>query len=172
MAKEKKDKKKKKSKNSKTSIGKKKGIIILVIALIVSIGTIVVSKVILWPKYQAFKENRKKEQVEEASAKQKEMGKIYEMEEIRVNTYKSGGRRFALIQLSLETHNDDVLEELEKRNPQIRNLLIKYFRAKTVADLTHPSFTDSSASVLVDEINSLLNQGKISNLFYQDLLIQ
>ncbi len=100
------------------------------------------------------------------------MGEIYELKSFTVNTYKSCGRRFAKIKLSLETHNDKVISELEKRNYQIRNLMLKYFRSKTVDDLTQATFPDSSAKDLIEQINKILSNGKVDNLYYQDLLIQ
>ncbi len=169
MAKVKKEKKKKTSKKS----GSKKGaIIIIIIAILISIATIIMTKLVLWPRYQDYKANKKKAQVEQIDPSKKEVGDIYEMDSFTVNTYQSAGRRFAKIKVSLATSDSDVISELEKRNPQIRDLLIKYYRSKTVADLTHPSFSDSSAAVLVEQINDIISTGKVTHLFYQELLIQ
>ena len=170
MAKEEKTKKKSEKKAPKK--GKKNTALILVLALLISVVTIVMSKVVLWPKYQNYKKQQKKEQVKDIKAKKPEMGEIYELKSFTVNTYKSGGRRFAKIKLSLETHSKDVLAELEKRNPQIRSLMLKYFRSKTVEDLTQPSFPDSSAADLLKQLNRLLSSGKVDNLYYQDLIVQ
>ncbi|SRR6056297_809660 len=162
----------KKEKPGKSSGSKKGAIIIIIVAIVISIATIVLSKIILWPKYQEYQANKKKEQVEQIVPAKKEVGEIYEMDSFTVNTYQSAGRRFAKIKVSLATADNDVISELEKRNPQILDLLIKYYRSKTVADLTHPSFSDSSAAVLVEQINDILSNGKVTHLFYQELLIQ
>jgi len=161
-----------KKKETKPKKSKKGAIIILIVAILVSIATVVLAKIVLWPKYQDIKAKKNKVKVEEISHKKKEIGEIYEMESFTINPHNSGGRRFAKIQLSLEASNKDVIEELDKRNPQIKSIMLKYFRSKTILELTHPAFTDSSASVLIDEVNKVLSTGKVTNLFYQDLLIQ
>lgn len=168
MAKEKTEKKvEKKPKNNK-----KVALIILIVAVVMSIGAIVLTKLILWPWYQERQTEGKKEKVEEIATKKRGIGMIYEMDAITVNTYQSSGRRFANIKVSLETHSKEVMEELEKRDPQIMSIMINYYRSKTVLELTQPTFTDSSAAILIDKINEILTSGKVTNLFYQDLLIQ
>lgn len=164
--------KKKKEIEKKVKKSNKNAIIIIVIAVVVSIATVILARIVLWPKYQDIKANKNKEKVEEISHKKKEIGEIFEMEAFTINPLNSGGRRFAKIQLSLETSNKDVITELEKRNPQIKSIMLKYFRSKSILDLTHPTFTDSSAAVLIEEVNKVLSSGKVINLFYQDLLIQ
>ncbi|MBN2280467.1 MAG: flagellar basal body-associated FliL family protein [Candidatus Marinimicrobia bacterium] len=167
MAKEEKKPKEKKQKS------KRGAFIIIIAALIVSVGTVVFTKIVLWPKYQNIKARKNKVKVEEIVAqKKKDIGEIFEMEPFTINPLNSGGRRFAKIQLSLEAPNKEVLEELGKRNPQIQSILLKYFRSKTILELTSPTFTDSSSVILIKEINKVLSSGKVTNLFYQDLLIQ
>ena len=164
-----------KAKKKETTVKKKSknGIIIIIIAAIfVSILTVVFAKIVLWPKYQEIKTNKNKEKIEEIATRKKEIGEIFEMEPFTINPLNSGGRRFAKIQLSLETSNKEVIEELTKRKPQIKSIMLKYFRSKTILELTHPTFTDSSATVLIDKVNEVLSTGKVTNLFYQDLLIQ
>jgi len=165
MAKEKKVKAKKYNSNRKGT-----GLVVLFI-LLVAIGTVVFSKMVLWPKYQDYVSNQKKIEVAGVTVKA-DIGEIYEMEDFTVNTFQSGGRRFANIKLALETKNEQVVEELKKRNPQIRDMMLKYFRSKTVLELTNPAFPDSSASELVDEINQILTTGEVTNLFYLDLIVQ
>ena len=94
------------------------------------------------------------------------------MSSFTVNTFNSNGRRFAKIKLSLETFDKSVIGELKKRNPQIRSLMLKYFRSKTVEDLTGPTFPDISAKDLIQQVNILLSSGKVSNLYYLDLIVQ
>eukprot|EP01156_Anaeramoeba_ignava_P001996 Anaeramoba_ignava/a217287_100.p4 GENE.a217287_100~~a217287_100.p4 ORF type:complete len:174 (-),score=21.32 a217287_100:2516-3037(-) len=173
MAKVRKQKTEEKSvKTPAKKIGKKGTIVIILLALIISVGTVVLSKVVLWPKYQEMKNHKKKEKVEKVKAVKPEIGEIYQLESFTVNTYQSAGRRFAKISLSLETYDKDVIPELEKRNPQIRSLMLKYFRSKTVDDLVNPTFPDSSAKDLIEQLNGILTSGRIANLYYQDLIVQ
>lgn len=165
-------KKQKEEKKQAKKSSKKSAMLIIVAAIIISIATVVLSKLVLWPKFQEIKNNKKKEKVEKIKSPKPEIGEIYEMASFTVNTYESSGRRFAKIKLSLETYDKEVISELEKRNPQIRSLMLKYFRSKTVLDLTNPTFPDSSAKDLVGKINKLLSSGSVSNLYYQDLIVQ
>jgi len=159
-------------KETKPKKNKKGAIIIIIVAIVVSIATIVLTKIVLWPKYQEVKAKKNKSKVEQIIIKNKEIGEIFEMDAFTINPLNSGGRRFAKIQLSLEVSNEEVIEELTKRNPQIQSIMLKYFRSKTILELTHPTFTDSSSVILIDEVNKVLSNGKVTNLFYQDLLIQ
>jgi flagellar FliL protein len=100
------------------------------------------------------------------------MGIIYEIRDVTVNTYASQGRRFVVVEMALETHESAVIDELKNREPQIRDLLIKYLRSYTAEQILDLNFQEYSREKLMDLINQRLSSGKVDSLYYTMLVVQ
>ncbi len=151
---------------------KKKISVFIILILLISVSTFALTKIVLYPKFKKYQISKNKIKYEKKSKIKKEIGEILVFDDITVNPNKSNGRRFAVASIAVETFSKDVITELEKRKPQINSMLIKYFRSKTVIELTQPWFQDSSTTVLIKDINQLLVNGRINNLYYLKLVIQ
>jgi len=161
------------SKTSKTFTGERIKWTILVAGIIVAIaGTVLLAKYILWPQYKKYKEQKKVAQKVEEKENGKEMGPIFTIGDLTVNPYGSNGLRFVIAEIALEAESEDSIEELKKREPQIKDLLIRYFRQRSTNQILNPAFQDSSTKSLREEINSRLYKGKIDSLYYLKLVVQ
>ncbi len=149
-----------------------KWILLILFIIAATVGAILLSKHVLWPQYQEYKEKKEVSDIEKEKLKEQEIGPIYKIEELTVNPFGSYGLRFVMAALALEADSEDLLEELEKREPQIRDMLIRYFREKSTNDFLKPSFQDSSAQILMKRINARLFSGKIDSLYYLKLVVQ
>jgi flagellar FliL protein len=172
------DKKKKaaENENSKTSkifTGERIKWTILIVGIIIAIaGTVLLAKYILWPQYKKYKDQNKMAQKVEEKENGKEMGPIFTIGDLTVNPYGSNGLRFVIAEIALEAESEDSIEELKKREPQIKDLLIRYFRQRSTNQILDPAFQDSSTKNLREEINSRLYKGKIDSLYYLKLVVQ
>ena len=161
------------SKTSKTFTGERIKWTILIAGIIVAIaGTVLLAKYILWPQYKKYKEQKKVAQKVEEKENGKEMGPIFTIGDLTVNPYGSNGLRFVIAEIALEAESEDSIKKKKKREPQIKDLLIRYFRQRSTNQILNPAFQDSSTKSLREEINSRLYKGKIDSLYYLKLVVQ
>ncbi|MCF7886413.1 MAG: flagellar basal body-associated FliL family protein [Candidatus Marinimicrobia bacterium] len=171
-------KSKKKNKVSKKSKPKKKSSkeqikwIALIIGTILALGgTTLLAKYVLWPQFKKYKDQK---QVEKKVKEQKEdkLGPIYTIGDLTVNPFGSNGLRFVIAEVALEATSEESLAEIEKREPQIKDLLIRYFRQRSTKQILNPAFQDSSTIKLRKEINKRLYKGTIDSLYFLKLVVQ
>lgn len=106
----------------------------------------------------------------EASEEKEVIGKVVPLEKFIVNLAGSKGRKVASVSMELEVHGDHVLEEIEKRKPQIRDIIIIILSSKTNDEVATREGKDGLRNEIKDTINSFLVQGKISNVFFTEFI--
>lgn len=155
------------------------GIAIVLVVLLI-LGAFVLTRFVLLPTYQAYRVKKElakdlapaKKESPKPAKKKLEMGVIYEIKDITVNTYGSEGRRYAVLEIALETHEPKVIEELKGRDPQVRDLLISYLRTRTAEQILDIDFQEVSRKELTELINQRLTSGKVDSLYYTMLVVQ
>ena len=92
--------------------------------------------------------------------------------EIIVNIQSDDGvERYLKVNATLEVDNDKVKDEVAKRIPQIRDLMITILRTKTKEKIDEKEGKDQIRSEIIDSINHYLVTGKVKNLYFEDFLI-
>lgn len=100
-------------------------------------------------------------------------GEVFAVEEVVINPAGTRGKHFLRLGLALETHSGpEFTAELETRKAQLRDLLIQKFSARTIDELGDPTVREELRLQCIDEINSIVSGGKISNLFFTDYVLQ
>lgn len=102
----------------------------------------------------------------------KAFGQIYMIKDLTVNTAGSRGRRFAVVEISLEIAGSKTFEEVKNREPEIRDALINYLRNYSDIEMSSLTFQKESKKDLVQLINERLYTGVIDSVYYNKLLIQ
>jgi flagellar basal body-associated protein FliL len=152
---------------------KTKRIIYSVFFIIILLGAFSLTKFILLPlsrKYEINKQIKEKELAEKNSIA--EMGLIYVIDDLTVNTRASNGYRIVVAELAIESSKESIIKEIENREPQIRDVLIAYFRSHTAQEISDVSFQEKSRSEIIQIINDHLNSGVIDSVYYVKLILQ
>ena len=76
----------------------------------------------------------------------------------------------ASVSMELEVQGEHVLDEIEKRKPQIRDIIIIILSSKTQEQVDTREGKDNLRNEIKDTINSFLVQGKISNVFFTEFI--
>ncbi|MBN4081305.1 flagellar basal body-associated FliL family protein [Caldithrix abyssi] len=147
------------------------GLIVLSVN-IVSAGAFVLTKFVIMPKYQTYKVAKQLEESEAEKNKMPEMGFVYYFTDFTVNPLGSNGRRFVVVEYAVESKDKKVIDEIKKREPQLRDEFITYLKQHTVDHILSMSFQEKSKSELIQTINNHLNTGVIDSLYYTKLIIQ
>ena len=150
-------------------------VVILVLGVVLALGAFVLTRFVLIPAYTKYKVGKLTEDVveeEEAIQEQREMGMIYLLSDFTVNLANSNGRRFLVAEFAIEASDEEVINEIQLREPQIRNEFITYLRSQSATEAMAMEFQETSKRDLIEIINSRLAAGKIDSLYYTRLILQ
>ena len=94
--------------------------------------------------------------------------------EIIVNLQSQDGMpHYLKVNVTLETEeNEKVKEEVAKRVPQVRDLLISILRSKTKEKIDEKEGKDEIRSEIINGINRFLITGKVRNVYFEDFMVQ
>ncbi|MGH4140929.1 flagellar basal body-associated FliL family protein [Clostridium sp.] len=96
----------------------------------------------------------------------------YSLDEFLVNLTDEDGRRYLKVSVVLGYEdNADLTAELETKKPIIRDAVIATLRAKTTADFSGAG-VDGIKKELIAKVNPTLTKGKISHIYFNDILVQ
>ncbi|HHW71631.1 MAG TPA: flagellar basal body-associated protein FliL [Firmicutes bacterium] len=143
--------------------------------LIVAVALVILATVgSAFTTYLIFRGNTAQApQSEEAKAASKELGPTFELGEFTLNLLSSPNqRRYIRTQVVLEAENKKVVEELEKRKPQIRDSVITIIRSKTAEELSTQAGMESLRLDILHATNAVVAKGEVTDVFFIDLIIQ
>lgn len=99
------------------------------------------------------------------------IGPTYSLGDFVVNLTGSKGYQYVQASIVVEVSTDNVIDELEKRSPQIRDCIIAILRDQTVADIEEPD-AQTIKNRIMASLNSLLYTGQITQVWFTQLVVQ
>jgi flagellar FliL protein len=153
--------------------GKKKLIIIIAAVLIILIGGGGGAFILL--KAPPSEEEPANEQVAMLSPEEIDpsvIGPMVDISEFIVNIISEDGTHFVKTAMSLELTNDIVMEEANKRMPQIRDAIILLLGNKTFEELQDIHGKKQIKAEIESKINSFLTTGQVRNVFLTDFIVR
>jgi len=97
----------------------------------------------------------------------------YSLDESLVNLMDEDGKRYLKVSVYIGYgENDKLTTELTTKKPIIRDVLIEILRSKRTTDFSTVKGVDAIKSELIARINPVLSTGKISHIYFNDLLVQ
>jgi len=106
------------------------------------------------------------------------MGPLYRLDTLIVNLADQGGKRYLRTTMELElkpnekVDNSEVVEEIEKRLPQLRDTILMVLPSKLYADISTTPGKISLRDELVAKLNPLLKKGKILKIYFTEFVVQ
>lgn len=89
-----------------------------------------------------------------------------------VNPAGTGGRRYLKVQVALELSDPTQSQSVETRAPQLRDRIIRELTSRTLNELTDPVAKDEMKETILDELNNVLGEGAIQDLYFTEYVIQ
>ncbi len=142
---------------------KKKTGLIIVIGIVQLVAAVLLVWFFLYPRYLSDNQAQAEESKEEPK---QEIGSLYKITDITVNPKNTMGRRFAVFEVTLEVHSEEVKKELDKFKPIIKDRFIGYFRTKTVGELASHTMWDQIKSDLKGIVNQTLGRKEAVRQLY------
>src|SRR5690554_1288575 len=104
-------------------------------------------------------------------AREVTIGPTYSLGDFVVNLTGSRGYQYIQASIVVEVSTENVIEELEKRSPQIRDCIIAILRDQTVTDIEEPD-AQTIKNRIMASLNSLLYTGQITQVWFTQLVVQ
>lgn len=101
-----------------------------------------------------------------------EVGPMIEISEFIVNIISEEGRHYVKASLTIELDKEEVVEETNKRMPQIRDAILLLVGNKTFEELHDLQGKKQLKAELVSKINSFLQAGRVKAIYFTDFVVQ
>lgn len=98
------------------------------------------------------------------------IGKMIPMETFLVNLSGNRGNKLLKVNMELEVEGKSIAEEIDKRKPQIRDIIIILLSSKTYAQLSSAEGKEFLREEVRDTVNSFLTKGKIKRVHFTEFI--
>jgi len=89
-----------------------------------------------------------------------------------VNPAGSNGERYLKAAITLEMHDPNLVTELEKRLPQIKNQVNNVLSSKTIDQIQTNEDRERLRREIQNRVNALLVGGHVSNVYFEEFVYQ
>jgi flagellar FliL protein len=106
------------------------------------------------------------------AAKGSSIGPLYSFDTFIVNLADPGGIRYLKVSMQAEVDSNKVIDEIEKRNPQVRDLILTVLSSKTYAEVSTPQGKIALKQEIIRRLNLILTTGTVRNVFFTEFISQ
>ncbi|PIE59706.1 MAG: flagellar basal body protein FliL [Desulfobulbus propionicus] len=154
--------------------GGKKKLVIIIVAVLVLLGGGAAAYFLFLKKEPPAAErgNEQTEMIEASALDDNDIGPMVNIDEFIVNIIGEDSAHYVKASLTLELSNEGVMEEANKRMPQIRDAILLLIGNKTFEELQDLQGKKQVKAELKSKINSFLKTGKVKNIFLTDFVVQ
>lgn len=158
----------------------KKGSSKLLLPIVVAVATLlggVVGVLLVAPKLIASREASTAEHSAEETAKAEgekkaERGPLFKIDNLIVNPAGSQGSRFLMVSIAIEAADDKMDEDLRRREPLIRDVVIALLEKQSMESLARPGIRDSLKAAIADTVTILAGSKQRLAVFLPQFVIQ
>ena len=154
----------------------KKVIIIISLAVFIFMAAIGGGFFMLWSKMSQMNapgtEVTAAGEDEEGEEEADTIGPMYSLDSFVVNLAEAGSNSYLRVTMELELDNELLKTELEQRLPQVRNAMLMILPTKKTADINTVDGKLAMRDQLIDEINTFLTTGEVTNIYFTEFVIQ
>jgi len=112
------------------------------------------------------------EQPDKAASLEQTMGPIFSLETFIVNLADKGGSRYLRVTMDLELGDPKLEKELNERLPQVRDSLLMILPSKRFDDISTVQGKTALRDEVMETLNGFLAQGKITNIYFKEFVVQ
>ncbi|MDQ7082638.1 MAG: flagellar basal body-associated protein FliL [Aquificota bacterium] len=116
---------------------------------------------------------KEKEEVPKPTVSPEAVGVMYKLEPaFIVNLADPELTMYARVSVTLELASPEVVTEVQKREPIIRDAVIEILSNKTSRELRSPEGREQLKLEIIKRINTILVQGGIRNVYFTEFVVQ
>ncbi len=144
-------------------------VILLVALLLLGGGGFGVYYFFLAPKPPTAEELAK---MEAEKSKKPQILTVFALKPFVVNLADNKGRRYLKVSMKLELSSDELMEEVEKRQPQIRDVILTLLSSKTSNEVNSMEGKFLLREEIIKRVNTFLVTGKITKIYLEEFVVQ
>ena len=107
-----------------------------------------------------------------ANSLEQPLGPIFSLATFIVNLADKGGNRYLRVTMDFELGNPELETELNKRLPQVRDCILMILPSKRFDDISSVEGKIALRDEILEKLNSLLIQGKVTNIYFKEFVVQ
>lgn len=100
------------------------------------------------------------------------VGQFFEIDDLVINPAESGGRRYLVVELALETTNTNLLEEARSKEIWIRDAVITLLTQKTTEELLETTARTDLKKQILATLNAKMLEGRFERLYFKKYILQ
>ena len=113
----------------------------------------------------------KAQEVDKAATEEDDfVGKMIPMETFLVNLSGNRGNKLLKVNMEFEVEGEKIAEKIDKRKPQIRDIVIILLSSKTYPQLSSTEGKEFLRDEVRDTVNSFLTKGKIKRVHFTEFI--
>jgi flagellar FliL protein len=97
---------------------------------------------------------------------------IQDMETFLVNLSDPGGKRYLKVTMKAKLSGPQVAAEFGARVPELRDIILTLLSSKEFADIAQPEDKANLKQELLTQLNKVLKQGQVQDIYFTDFLVQ
>ncbi len=119
------------------------------------------------------KKEEKKEEVPKPAVPPEAVGVMYKLEpSFIVNLADPEMTMYARVSITLEVSSPEVVLEVQKREPILRDAIIEILSNKTSRELRSPEGREQLKLEIIKRVNTILVQGGVRNVYFTEFVVQ
>lgn len=101
-----------------------------------------------------------------------QIGPLYSFDTFIVNLADPGGIRYLKVSMQAELDSDKLADEIEKRKPQIRDIILTVLSSKTYAEVSTAQGKLALKQEIMRRINLTLTSGALKSIYFTEFVSQ
>ena len=109
---------------------------------------------------------------EEEETEPVEYGEFLELESLIINPEGTDGKRYLMVKIGLESDKAKALSEVTEKEVVVRDAILRNLSARRVDELASIEQRDALKDGLRETINQILENGKVTRLYFTQYVLQ
>jgi flagellar FliL protein len=101
-----------------------------------------------------------------------EIGPIYPLDQFIVNLVSNNSSRYLKCKIDLELDAPELQQEVDKKLPAVRDLIIRILSSKTVEEIQTSKGKEKLKEEIKRKLNEILTTGEIRHVYFTEFVIQ
>jgi flagellar FliL protein len=101
-----------------------------------------------------------------------EVGPIYPLDQFIVNLVSNNADRYLKCKISFELDSPDLQQEIDKKLPAVRDIVINILSSKTVEEIQTAKGKEKLKEEIRRKVNEILTTGEIRHVYFTEFVIQ
>jgi len=151
--------------------------LLLIIIIVLLLLLLIIGGVVAYFLLSSNNEDQNQPQQQKIEKKHKvsdmsEIGPIYPLDPFVVNLVSANANRYLKCKIDLELDSPELQQEVDKKLPAIRDLIIQILSSKSVEEIQTAKGKDKLKEEIKRKINSILTTGEIKHVYFTEFVIQ